>query len=225
MHNGVLIDEGCYYGPWMTEIIKGLAGHHEPQEEVIFDAIVWPAWAAAANPGVRRSSSSAASGPTTRCGSAGICRAGGPWRWSPTRSTCEIGRRNAELNGLTDRIEFVHGAVGDDPGELMEFRTESTGEVIPVRSARSGLAAGRLPGWPPVDLAMIDIQGAETVLLERARDLLTAGRVRFLIVSTHHQSHFRRPADPSAGASTCCGSAAPTSSPSTPCGSPTAATA
>ncbi len=35
---------------------------------------------------------------------------------------------------------------------------------------------------------MVDIQGAETVLLERARDLLTAGRVRFMIVSTHHQS-------------------------------------
>src|SRR5664280_2501369 len=40
MHNGLLIDEGCYYGPWMTQVIRGLAGHHEPQEELIFDAIL-----------------------------------------------------------------------------------------------------------------------------------------------------------------------------------------
>jgi hypothetical protein len=40
MHNGVVVEEGCYYGRWMTEIIERLHGHHEPQEEVAFDAIV-----------------------------------------------------------------------------------------------------------------------------------------------------------------------------------------
>ena len=36
MHNGLLIFEGCYYGGWTTEIIRGLSGHHEPQEEPCF---------------------------------------------------------------------------------------------------------------------------------------------------------------------------------------------
>jgi len=40
MHNGVLIEEGCYYGPWMTEIIQALRGHHEPQEEVVFHEVL-----------------------------------------------------------------------------------------------------------------------------------------------------------------------------------------
>jgi len=40
MHNGVLVVEGCYYGDWMTEIIRTLRGHHEPQEERVFHEIV-----------------------------------------------------------------------------------------------------------------------------------------------------------------------------------------
>ena len=40
MHTGVLIAEGCYYGQWMTDIIRHLHGHHEPQEEVVFREIV-----------------------------------------------------------------------------------------------------------------------------------------------------------------------------------------
>ncbi len=40
MHNGVLVDEGCYYGDWMTEIIRCLRGHHEPQEERVFHDIL-----------------------------------------------------------------------------------------------------------------------------------------------------------------------------------------
>ena len=40
MHNGVLIEEGCYYGAFMTEIIRRLRGHHEPQEELVFHRII-----------------------------------------------------------------------------------------------------------------------------------------------------------------------------------------
>src|SRR5271167_3344686 len=36
MHNGVRVLEDCYYGRWMTELIRLLRGHHEPQEEKIF---------------------------------------------------------------------------------------------------------------------------------------------------------------------------------------------
>lgn len=36
MHNGTKIITDCYYGKWMTEIIRLLKGHHEPQEEKVF---------------------------------------------------------------------------------------------------------------------------------------------------------------------------------------------
>ena len=34
MHNGVLVEQGGYHGAWMSEIIRALRGHHEPQEEL-----------------------------------------------------------------------------------------------------------------------------------------------------------------------------------------------
>jgi len=40
MHNGVKVEEGGYYGEWMTEVIRRLRGHHEPQEEVAFHTIL-----------------------------------------------------------------------------------------------------------------------------------------------------------------------------------------
>src|SRR5690242_2841455 len=40
MHNGVKVIEDGYYGAWMTELIKQLRGHHEPQEEFVFSKIL-----------------------------------------------------------------------------------------------------------------------------------------------------------------------------------------
>jgi hypothetical protein len=39
-----------------------------------------------------------------------------------------------------------------------------------------------------VDLVLVDVQGAETVLLHRALGDIAANRVRFMIISTHHYS-------------------------------------
>jgi len=36
MHNNVKIRLGGYHGAWMSEVIRALGGHHEPQEERIF---------------------------------------------------------------------------------------------------------------------------------------------------------------------------------------------
>src|ERR1700730_8745164 len=40
MHNGIVVHEGCYQGAWMTEIIRQLRGHHEPQEELAFHTVM-----------------------------------------------------------------------------------------------------------------------------------------------------------------------------------------
>ena len=214
MHNGVLIEEGCYYGPWMTQIIGGLNGHHEPQEELVFDALI-RRLEASCQPSLLEASLLEASdlevsdlevsdlevaappaptmiefGSFWAYYSMWFCQAlhgGRAVAMEPDPVYLQVGMRNAELNGLTGRIEFVHGAVGSRPGEVMDFRTESTGAVIPVVQHDLGSLLHRAR-WQRVDLVLLDIQGAETTLLEGARSLLSAGRVRFIVVSTHHQS-------------------------------------
>jgi len=183
MFNGLLVEEGCYGGNWMTEIIRSLHGHHEPQEEVAFDAII------------RRLQEDA--GPEPR-----MIEFGSFWSFyslwfgqalpgarmfglEPDPSNLQVGVRNAALNGLSDRIEFVHGAIGDRPGEDLVFDNESDDGTTTVTQYDLASILQR-QGWDRVDLVLVDVQGAETVLLERARADLAAGRVRFMVISTHH---------------------------------------
>ncbi|UFS58015.1 FkbM family methyltransferase [Subtercola endophyticus] len=182
MHNGVLVEADGYAGPWMTEVIRCLSGHHEPQEELTFSRIV------------------------TRLHETGGARAmielGSFWSYyslwfcaefpdarvvaiEPDPSNLDLGRRNAALNGATDRITFIQAAIGASPGETIRLRTESDNEerdIVTVDLA--SLMADT--GLDHVDIVLCDVQGAETIMLARARGDFAAGRVRFLVVSTHH---------------------------------------
>src|SRR4030095_1193616 len=40
MHNGVEVVYGGYHGAWMAHVIRGLNGHHEPQEELLFHVLL-----------------------------------------------------------------------------------------------------------------------------------------------------------------------------------------
>lgn len=184
MHNGLLIERGCYYGPWTDEIIRALGGHHEPQEEVVFSAIIdrlhesggatcsiefgsfwayYSMWFAHDFPGARSIA------------------------LEPDPAYLEIGKRNAELNGLQDAITFAQGAVGSEPGSTVAFVAESDKKPYEVKQydLESTMEEFDLDH---VDVLMVDIQGFEEVLLPRAIEQFKAGKVRFLIVSTHH--HF-----------------------------------
>lgn len=181
MHNGLLIEEGCYYGPWMTEIISALNGHHEPQEEVVFHEIV---------------ERLVASEPD-----ATMFELGSFWAYysmwfrqrtspqnrivdmEPDPAYLETGQRNFALNGMGST--FVHGVVGTTPGETTLFTTESTGETINVRQYDLASLMSET-GVERIGLLMVDIQGFETPLIARASELLRAGKVRFMVVSTHH---------------------------------------
>ena len=180
MHNGALIAEGCYYGPWMTEIIRSLRGHHEPQEEVVFHEVL-----------ERLVSTDPA---------ASMIELGSFWAYysmwfhqrtqgnrivalEPDPSYLEVGRRNFALNEMN--ATFLHGAIGDSPGQKTAFTTESTGESVEV--VQYDLASlMEETGLDRVGLLMVDIQGFETVLIDRAAELFSSGAVRFMIVSTHH---------------------------------------
>lgn len=184
MHNGLLIIEGCYDGAWMTEIIRSLHGHHEPQEEVAFDAIV------------RRLADEGAGGRMIELGAywsyysmwfAAAVPDSSVIAMEPDPNNLDVGRRNVALNGLSDRIHFVHGAIGDRPGELLRFVNESDGKTVTVpQFDLPTLAASQ--GWDRIDLLLADIQGAESLLIELERARFRDGLVRFLLVSTHHNS-------------------------------------
>jgi FkbM family methyltransferase len=180
MHDGTLIEEGCYYGPWMTEIIRTLRGHHEPQEEVAFHEVL-----------ERLVSTDPA---------ASMIELGSFWAYysmwfhkrtqgnrivalEPDPSYLEIGRRNFALNGMN--ATFLHGAIGGSPGQKVAFTTESTGESVEV--VQYDLASlMEETGLDQVGLLMVDIQGLENLLVERAAELFSSGAIRFMIVSTHH---------------------------------------
>ncbi|ADJ43224.1 hypothetical protein AMES_1401 [Amycolatopsis mediterranei S699] len=182
MHNGLLVEEGGYYGAWMSEIIRALRGHHEPQEEIVFHRILERLAADGGAPAMIEFGSFWTYYGLWFCHTIPTGRVVG---LEPDPAWIDVGRRNAALNDCEDRIRFVRGALGDAPGEPLAFEAESDGQVhhVPQYDLASLLAE---TGLDRADLVLADVQGAETVLLARARGDLEAGRVRFLVVSTHH---------------------------------------
>jgi FkbM family methyltransferase len=180
MHNGVLVEADGYQGPWMTEIIRQLRGHHEPQEELAFHVVIERLAATATAPAV--------------------LELGSWWayyslwarhRIPAARSFCiepdpvylDVGRRNFARNGC--EATFHQAAVGFGPTPPQPFLCESDGLEHDVPFEGLGSLLDRF-GLEHADLVLVDVQGAETPLLDGARDLLRSGRVRFMVISTHH---------------------------------------
>lgn len=182
MHNGVLVEEGCYYGSWTTEIIRRLGGHHEPQEEVVFHAIV--------------ERLRAEGGPVT------MIELGSFWAYyslwlrqaipsatsilvEPDPANLEVGRRNFALNGIT--ATAIHAAIGAEHGGTIRLAGDTDGQLRPTPVVTiDGLLADQ--GLARCDLLLCDVQGAELQMLAGAVAALRDGRVRFLVISTHHFS-------------------------------------
>ncbi len=183
MHNGVVVVEGCYYGAWMTDVIARLRGHHEPQEEAAFHLVV------------ERLRADPPPAPT-------MLELGSFWAYyslwfaaslpdarlvlvEPDPAHLEVGRRNLALNGVQGR--FVHAATGLPDGGHAPIVCESDGVERDVALASvDGLVERE--GLERIDLLLCDTQGAELAMLEGARGAIAAGRIRFLVVSTHHHS-------------------------------------
>lgn len=184
MHNGLLVEAGGYYGDWIAEVIRCLRGHHEPQEELVFHRILERLREDTDTPTMIEFGSYWTYYGTWFCYALPGSRA---VALEPDPVFIEVGRRNAALNDLADRVTFVHAAIGADHGQTLPFTAESDGQVhhVAQHDLASLMAA---TGLDHVDLILADVQGAETLLLERARGDFQAGRVRFLVVSTHHHS-------------------------------------
>lgn len=182
MHNGVLVVAGAYHGDWMTEVIRRLHGHHEPQEERVFHAFVerlardtprpvmvelgsfwgyYSLWLRTAVPGAVSH------------------------LVEPDPNNLEVGRRHFRINGLP--ATFHQYAAGGRTHPPEPFRCESDGveRQVPAITVEELM---RREGLERVDLLLADIQGPELQMLEGAAGPIREGRLRFLVLSTHHMS-------------------------------------
>lgn len=185
MHNGVLVEEGCYYGPLTQEIIRCLRGVHEPQEEVAFDAIM-----------NRLAETNSPDEHLT------MIELGSFWAYYSLwflqcfpdgRSICvepdlhhlEVGKRNFALNRR--EATFINAAIGSGGGSIQGFVTETNPNPVdlPLHDLVSLFETCELDH---VDVLLSDIQGFEVPLLLRSSEMLRSGAVRFLVVSTHDLS-------------------------------------
>lgn len=178
MHNGLRVVAGGYYGDWMGSIIRSLRGHHEPQEEVLFNAVLqrlehqpatmielgsfwsyYSLWFLKENPAQRRA----------------ICVEADP-------AHLEIGRRNARLNNLSP--DFMHGFAGETAStHPVPFPTEKSGTLDLECYCVDQLMA--LHHIDHLDILHLDTQGAELSVLKGASEAIYQRKIRFLVVSTH----------------------------------------
>lgn len=178
MHNGLRVLAGGYYGGWMTDLIRLLRGHHESQEERVFHEVM-----------------------KHLAPDATMIELGGFWSYysiwfkknypdrrsiviEPEPSHLAVGQENAAINGVD--IAFLQGFAAPAFVPAQEFVAEVAGTItIPGYSVHHLMQHG---GFKRINLLHLDIQGAETAVLDSCRDLFLAGQVDWVFASTHaHQ--------------------------------------
>lgn len=178
MHNGINVVEDGYCGRWMTVLIRVLQGHHEPQEERAFHELL---------------------DHVPRGGT--MLELGSSWAYyslwfhqripdaklymiEPDERNLDLGKRNFCLNEAPG--EFFHYCVGRESRGPSPFRCDDgTSQLVPQICIDDFL--GR-EGPPRVDVLLADIQGAELDMLHGAARSIDEGRIRFIVLSTHHHS-------------------------------------
>ena len=103
----------------------------------------------------------------------------------PDSSNVECGRENLQVNSL--EAKWIRGFAGRRYIPSAYFRQESNQQLveIPCHNFSSLLQEA---GVGPVELLHIDAQGAELPFLESLGDDDLSRQVRFVVVSTHHES-------------------------------------
>jgi FkbM family methyltransferase len=181
MHNGIKVKAGGYHGDWMAHVIRALRGHHEPQEEFVFNHLLrfcrhntlivelgcfwawYSLWYLKEIPGSRA-----------------ICI-------EPDPANLNVGIINSELNSMKNRMVFHSFWIGGDNLSAFTNVAESVNEKITLPCVNmEGLLS--LTNSQPIEILHLDIQGAETSFLKSIGPHCKAGRVRFIVVSTHHSS-------------------------------------
>lgn len=169
MHNGVKIRKDCYYGElacWMTDIIYGLHGHHEPQEEKAFYEILkyipsrgtmvelgsywgyYSLWFAFAIIDARN------------------------YMIDVADPLLSIGKDNFKLNNKIGHFELGH--VGNYP----EYRSSPQIFIDSFLEDR---------GITHVNILHSDIQGAELDMLRSCEKSIARNMIDYFVISTHYE--------------------------------------
>jgi FkbM family methyltransferase len=174
MHEGSLVIADGYCGRWTTRIIEDLHGHHEPQEELLFHALL----------------------PCIQPGAL-MVELGANWayytnwflgRIPDSRAACiepdpkglELGRRNLALNQR--QATMIHAEMG---GHARPALKDEQGQITRPERLHMPALFERLQ-HQPIELLHMDIQGAERPLLQSLPESGCRHLLRFVFVSTHH---------------------------------------
>ena len=179
MHNGLKVIHGGYHGKWMSEIIRSLKGHHEPQEERAFYEIlkVMPENAVMIELGsfwsyysmwFKKSVPNAVN-----------------YMIEPNADKMRLGQENFRLNHFTGH--FINAFIGRDCKPDAVF-TDWDGRKysIPKMSVDQLLKQNRIPF---VHLLHSDIQGSEYEMLQGCSESIAAGKIGYMFISTHGDCH------------------------------------
>jgi FkbM family methyltransferase len=178
MHDGTKVLAGGYLGDYMADIIRSLRGHHEPQEELIFHHLLRY---------VRQRSTFVELGSwwayytAWYLGSIPFSRA---LCLEPDANHLKIGQENLRLNRHEAR--FVNAAVGREYSPAMEFLRESDRQKVQVPCFDMD-ATLEAAGAACIEVLHLDVQGAELPFIQSMPKAVAAGRVRFIVASTHHE--------------------------------------
>jgi len=175
MHNGIKVLAGGYYGAWMQDLITRCSGVHEPQEEVLFAEIMKH---------LHDRATMIELGGFWSYYSIWFLTGGGDRRAivvEPDPAHLEVGRINARLNGC--RPEFVQAFAGRESTPPSLFETDESGEMLLPCASVPELMVTQNVDY--LDVLHCDAQGAELGVLQSCQELATAGRLGWLVVSTH----------------------------------------
>jgi FkbM family methyltransferase len=177
-HNGLRVLADGYRGAWMTELIARCRGHHDPQKERVFHEVVarMPPQAVMIELGAWWSFHSLwflKDAPGRRA-----------IALEPDPERRALGEVNAARNGLAP--EFVAGFAGGAPLASASFLLDGGRRVELPRVTVPGLMERH--GIGMLDLLRCDTGGAELDVLRGCAGLLREGRIRTVVVATHHSS-------------------------------------
>jgi FkbM family methyltransferase len=182
MHNGIKVFTDSHYGEFMTEIITHLRGHHEPQEEKIFHEVLkvipqkgvmlelgsfWAYYSMWFNKCIKNAQN---------------------YMIEPIEKVMLQGVANFELNGL--RGDFTQASIGKESKEHIKFQ-HWDGVFYDISQVTVDDFLKK-KGLNYVDILHADIQGVEYDMLMGAQNSLSAGRIGFIIISTHSEELHRQ---------------------------------
>jgi len=178
MHNGVKVLAHSYIGPWMTSLIKELKGHHEPQEELVFHEIL--KHIKSPNPKMIEFGCYWA---YYSCWFKHQFPTANIYGIEPHKQNLEFGKTNFFKINNFEGGEFIHGFTGKK--ERVQGLLNRDKEGVFSRNFYSVNDIFTKYNIDFLDILHLDIQGAETDVLENAQDLLVSKKIQFVVVSTH----------------------------------------